>query len=205
METAYAYTDRDDDGYPNAFSPGLDKSSGYKASVQGQATEIRDILAAVADVPGGQGLGVFYWEPTWIAVKGVGWRTGNGNNWENQALFDAKGKALPSLNVFNLVSGTQPAVEAQPVSAAPITLTLALDQKTWDYPEQVMALWSDDAYRLADVTWTPFDRTQVTTPRKATLKGVLTGTKVAVSAVVNVVPMSSRTRASSRPTCGTGR
>lgn len=191
METSYAYTEKDDDGYPNAFTPGLDKSSGYKASVQGQATEIRDIMAAVADVPGGMGLGVFYWEPTWFAVKGVGWRTGNGNNWENQALFDSKGKALPSMNVFNLVSGTQPTVEAQPVSAAPIPLTLALDQKTWEYPEQVMALWSDDAYRLAPVTWTPLDRNQVNTPRKTTLKGVLTGTKIAVTASVNVVPMSN--------------
>jgi hypothetical protein len=72
-----------------------------------------------------------------------------------------------------------------------VTLTLALDQKTWDYPDKVMALWSDDAYRLADVTWTPLDRSQVTSPRKATLKGVLTGTKVAVAAAVNVVPMSN--------------
>jgi arabinogalactan endo-1,4-beta-galactosidase len=191
METSYAYTEKDDDGYPNSFTPGLDKSSGYKASVQGQATEVRDIMAAVADVPGGQGLGLFYWEPTWIAVKGVGWRTGNGNNWENQAMFDSKGKALASMNVFDLVSGNQAPAESRPVSSTPITLTLALDQKAWDYPPQVMALWSDDAYRLADVTWTPIDRTKVTSPKKVMLTGVLAGTKIPATAMVNVVPMSN--------------
>jgi arabinogalactan endo-1,4-beta-galactosidase len=191
METAYAYTEADYDGYGNSFGPGLDKSSGYKASVQGQATELRDVMAAVADVPGGNGLGVFYWEPAWIAVKGVGWRTGNGDNWENQALFDSKGKALPSLDVFNLVSGSQEVPEPQPVSAAPLSLTLALDQKEWDYPPQAMALWTDDAYRLADVSWTPLDRAKVSSPRKAALKGLLTGTKIPVTATVNVVAMSN--------------
>lgn len=29
----------------------------------------------------GRGLGVFYWEPDWYAVDGVGWKTGAGNNW----------------------------------------------------------------------------------------------------------------------------
>jgi arabinogalactan endo-1,4-beta-galactosidase len=190
-ETAYARTFADDDNYGNQFGPGLDRTGGYKATVQGQATEVYDVMAAVADVPGDQGLGVFYWEPTWIAVKGVGWRTGEGNNWENQAMFDSAGKAAASLNVFKLVSGTQTVADPVAVSVPPLKLTLALDQKAWEYPEQVLAAWSDDAYRLAPVTWTPLDRAKVKTPGTVTLRGVVTGTKVNAVAVVNVVALSN--------------
>jgi len=192
LETAYARTNEDADNYGNAFGPGLDKSSGYKATVQGQATEIRDILAAVADVPGGQGLGAFYWEPAWLPVPKVGWKAGEGNNWDNQTLFDAQGRALPSMNVFRLVAGTQAPVEPVPVSVPPLRLTLSLDQKTWVYPDQVVAAFSDDAYRSADVVWTPLDRTKVNKPQTTTLRGLVKGTKVPATAVVNVVALSNQ-------------
>jgi arabinogalactan endo-1,4-beta-galactosidase len=191
METSYAWTLVDQDDYGNVFGPGLDRSGGYKATIQGQATEIRDVMAAVADVPGGQGLGVFYWDPVSLPVKGSGWRTGEGNNRENQTLFDFKGKALPSMSTFKLVYGGQAAFEAAPVSAPSIKLTVALDQKKWEYPDQVLAAFSDDAYRMAPVTWTPLDRAKIAKPQIATLRGLLTGTKVPVIAVVNVVPMSN--------------
>ena len=58
---------------------------------------------AVAAVPNGRGLGVFYWEPAWTAVAGAGWDPTNpssGNGWENQALFDYDDRALPALAVF---------------------------------------------------------------------------------------------------------
>lgn len=60
-------------------------------------------MEAVAQVPGGRGLGVFYWEPAWLGVKGAGWTQGEGNAWENQAMFDFNGEALESLNVFGAV------------------------------------------------------------------------------------------------------
>jgi arabinogalactan endo-1,4-beta-galactosidase len=47
--------------------------------------------------------GVFYWEPTWTAVKGNGWdpaNPGSGSQWENQALFDFEGVALPAMSEF---------------------------------------------------------------------------------------------------------
>jgi len=71
--------------------------------VQGQADFVRDVMEAVAQVPGGRGLGVFYWEPAWLGVKGAGWTQGEGNAWENQAMFDFNGEALESLNVFGAV------------------------------------------------------------------------------------------------------
>ena len=102
-ETAYAWTLENGDSLENSFGPGSEKLGGYKATVQGQATAIRDIIAAVAGTPKSLGIGIFYWEPDWIPVARAGWRTGDGEVWENQAMFDFHGKALPSLKVFKLV------------------------------------------------------------------------------------------------------
>ena len=72
VETSYAYTLNDTDGHSNTVRVGnnddITSSSNYcteEFSVQGQATSLRNLVQAVADV---QGLGVFYWEPAWITV-----------------------------------------------------------------------------------------------------------------------------------------
>ena len=58
--------------------------------------------AEVDNTPGGKG--IFYWEPDWIPVEGAGWKAGEGNEWENLAMFDFQGNALESLDVFKMVS-----------------------------------------------------------------------------------------------------
>lgn len=103
VETAYAYTTEDSDDQGNVFKVYSDSKEGYVPSVQGQAAAVRDVIAAVASVKGG--CGVFYWEPAWIPVKGAGLSASEGNTWDNQAMFDAKGRALPSLAVWKLVRG----------------------------------------------------------------------------------------------------
>ncbi len=57
-------------------------------------------MQAVVDVPDQRGKGIFYWEPTWIAVPEIPatpagmkyihdeWKEGNAR--ENQALFDCR-------------------------------------------------------------------------------------------------------------------
>ena len=65
-ETSYAYTVEDGDGHTNSIEAD-DLINAYAASVQGQATAVRDVIAAVAKV-GTAGIGVFYWEPAWIPV-----------------------------------------------------------------------------------------------------------------------------------------
>ena len=100
VETAYAYTLVNGDDSPNVVNAELAQTAGYPASVQGQADLVRDVIETVASVPQGLGRGVFYWEPLWIPVAGAGWRTGDGNGWDNQAMFDFGGRALPSLQVF---------------------------------------------------------------------------------------------------------
>jgi len=127
METSYVYTNIDADGSANSVS-GDEPVEGYPASVQGQANMIRDIMAAANEAGA---LGVFYWEGCWIAASnqydtnkelyettGAGWASSfaakydpndagkyyGGCSWDNQAMFSADGKALPSLSVFKFVN-----------------------------------------------------------------------------------------------------
>jgi arabinogalactan endo-1,4-beta-galactosidase len=102
METAYGFTLAEDDHNENIFNPALERAGGYPASRQGQADLFRDMFTVVGAVPGA--LGVFYWEPAWTAVEGAGWDPedpASGNGWENQALFDYRGRALPAVEVFH--------------------------------------------------------------------------------------------------------
>lgn len=129
-ETSYAYTAEDSDFYGNTIgeSGGIVKE--YPFTVQGQANLVRDVIDTVANKTAG-GIGVFYWEGTWVTVggksyeenlskwekHGSGWASSYASDYdpvdagkwfggcavENQALFDEKGRALESLKVFALV------------------------------------------------------------------------------------------------------
>ncbi|HOT92273.1 MAG TPA: arabinogalactan endo-1,4-beta-galactosidase [Anaerolineae bacterium] len=103
VETAYAYTLDNQDGYGNIIAREDQLIPGYPATVEGQSAWLRDLMQVVKDVPGGLAKGVFYWEPAWLGLKGCGWNPADpqsGNAWENQALFDFGGHVLPSLAVF---------------------------------------------------------------------------------------------------------
>lgn len=136
-ETSYAYTLEDGDGQKNVIkSEQQTKNGGYPPTVQGQADNLRDVIATSQSAGA---LGVFYWEPAWIPVGkddrnsnlpiweqyGSGWASSyaisydpnvdesnyGGSEWDNQALFDFNGKALQSLKVFKFVNtgyGTVP-------------------------------------------------------------------------------------------------
>ena len=58
-ETSYAYTTEDGDGFSNSFDGIEGAVDGYAATVQSQATMIRDICADANEVGV---IGVFYWE-----------------------------------------------------------------------------------------------------------------------------------------------
>ena len=138
METAYPYTS--DDGDMNGNSVGSGGVEGYPDSVQAQAKNFRDV-AYYANEAGA--LGVFYWEGAWVPVgseresnekiweeHGSGWASSysvdydpkdagvyyGGCAWDNQAMFDFNGKALPSLNVFKwLYHGTDAPLQVMAV------------------------------------------------------------------------------------------
>lgn len=114
VETGYAYTLENGDDLENIVTQEqidlVDEFDGnddndYPASIQSQADVIRKVIEIVNNVPNNKGLGIFYWEGDWIPVEGAGWKTGEGNGWENQAMFDFEGNVLPSLDVFNKVYG----------------------------------------------------------------------------------------------------
>jgi arabinogalactan endo-1,4-beta-galactosidase len=102
VETAYAFTDQEDDFLSNIVSSDM-AIPGYPLTPEGQRAMLRDIMAIVRAVPNGRGLGVFWWDATWTAVPGNGWDSTDpqsGNAWENQALFDYDDRALPAMEEF---------------------------------------------------------------------------------------------------------
>lgn len=62
-----------------------------QASVQNQVTVVKAIMEATSNAGG---CGIFYWGGDWIPNSKIQ------DTWENQTLFDLKGNALESLNVF---------------------------------------------------------------------------------------------------------
>ena len=101
-ETAYAFTDQEDDFLENIANPSM-VIAGYPFTPEGQRMMLRDIMSVVRGVTNGRGLGIFYWDATWTAVPGNGWDTTDpqsGNAWENQALFDYDDRALPALSEY---------------------------------------------------------------------------------------------------------
>ena len=122
-ETSYAYTAADTDFNGNTIGDGGGIVKNYPFTVQGQANLVRDVIDTVANKTTG-GIGVFYWEGTWISVGGESYEANaalwekHGSGWassyagqydpddagqwyggcavDNQALFDENGKALPN-------------------------------------------------------------------------------------------------------------
>lgn len=165
-ETAYAFTTEDGDAQGNVFQIYSDEENGYVPGVQGQATEVRDTIATVASVKGG--VGVFYWEADSILVPGAHLSATEGNTWENQAMFDFEGRALPSLAVWNLAGGKGEITNAWGGSAKlakdfipyKVAEPVEVSVKPGAVPElptRVKLVFTDDSERLVDVEWDRYD------------------------------------------------
>ncbi|EID86337.1 Arabinogalactan endo-1,4-beta-galactosidase [Treponema sp. JC4] len=206
METAYAFTEDDGDAQGNVFQIYSGENEGYLPSVQGQATAIRDVMNVVAAVP--NGLGVFYWEPAWIPVKGAGLSKTEGDTWENQGMFDFKGRALPSLSVWNLAGGKGQIKNAWGGSASngsgflpyalgePIEVTTTPGKEP-ELPKFAKVLFTNDKENKIQVVWEKHDWKSEKKANVVYLKGVISGTdftpvaKVTVSTRVNLVEDNS--------------
>jgi len=103
METATGWTLDNADGTGNVFNAERAQAGGYAVSAKGQEMLLRDLYGVLGELPAGKALGVFWWEPGWLAVPGAGWRSGDGNGWENQSWFDFQGRALPSASAFSRI------------------------------------------------------------------------------------------------------
>jgi arabinogalactan endo-1,4-beta-galactosidase len=96
VETQYAWTlDNGDQENNFLWTPDL-LVPGYPATPGGQLGFASDLESILAAVPGGHGLGVFYWQPEWI--PGIGWQPGAGTPNDNLTLFDFSGHGLPGVS-----------------------------------------------------------------------------------------------------------
>ena len=177
METSYAYTPDDTDFNGNTISAESFVDKPYPYTVQGQANSLRDVIDTVANTPGG--IGVVYWEGTWITVGQNSWEENHekwerfGSGWassyaagydpndagkyyggsavDNQAMFDAEGKPLESLRVFNLVRyGNDVALKADALEDVNVTAQVG---GTVILPETVNAVMTDGSVQPVPVTW----------------------------------------------------
>jgi len=177
-ETSWAYTLEDGDGHGNVIDLPSEATS-YPVSVQGQATAVRDVIQAVANV-GSAGIGVFYWEPAWLPVgppsaleankllwerDGSGWASSyageydptdagqwfGGSAWDNQALFAHDGTPLESLNVFAYAETGSVAPRAV-TSVGTVSLTLT-EGAAVTLPGTVQVAYNDGTSEAQSVTW----------------------------------------------------
>jgi arabinogalactan endo-1,4-beta-galactosidase len=75
------------------------KRAYFPATPAGQKASFEELIRTVEATPGGHGQGLFYWGGEWIdngSWQGPGWL----NAWEDRALFDSAGNALPVMDAF---------------------------------------------------------------------------------------------------------
>ena len=180
VETSYAYTTKDADSFSNTISDGGSVDKPYPYTIQGQASEIRDIIQTVCNMK--RGIGVFYWEGAWISVGdnyeenlskweqyGSGWASSysyiydpedagkyyGGSAVDNQAFFDANGKALESLKVWSLCeNGNAVARKADAIEDTNLIFDL---NGEISFPTKVKAVMNDGSKQELDVTWENID------------------------------------------------
>ena len=180
-ETSYAYTAADTDFSGNTIGEGGAVQE-YAMTQQGQANLVRSVVDTVANKMT-NGIGVFYWEGTWISVGTESWEQNSqiwekyGSGWassyaadydpedagkwyggcavENQAFFDEKGNALESLKVFALAR-TGNIVENQADAIEATHLMLDLNGPV-ALPETVNAVMRDNSRQQIPVQWHDVD------------------------------------------------
>lgn len=178
METSYAYTAEDTDFYGNTISSGGAIIKSYPFTVQGQTNNIIDITDTLVNkTPAG--IGVVYWEGTWISVGTESWEKNNekwetfGSGWassyaktydandagkyfggnavDNQAMFDASGHPLESLKVFKLMREGN---EIVPAADALEDVNMISDLNApLILPETVNAVMTDNTKKALPVQW----------------------------------------------------
>lgn len=212
-ETAYAYTAEDGDEHGNSIG---EYDGSYKKTnqftVQGQTDAIAEVIRAVADI-GEAGIGVFYWEPAWIAVPATSWeersalweRHGSGwassyaaeydpndageyyggSAWDNQALFDNDGRPLESLRVFGYVyTGTNTEIK---IDAIDDITVISRQRDEISLPETASAIFNNGETREVGVVWEKVDLTAMANGEAAKYTVAGTAEGFPVNCTVSVV------------------
>ena len=180
-ETSYAYTLEDTDFSGNTIGEGGNYTLNYPCTMQGQANLVRDVIDTVVNTT--NGIGVFYWEGTWITAGGSSWEENaalwekNGSGWassyaaeydpedagkwyggsavDNQAFFTPDGKATEALKVFSLVrEGNVVENLADAVETVELIVDLGSEIKL---PETVSAVMRNNSRKEIPVKWDDAD------------------------------------------------
>ena len=177
-ETSYAYTPYDTDFSGNTIGEGSDVTMDYPMTLQGQTNLVRNVIDTVVNKTT-NGIGVFYWEGTWIAAGGSSWEENsalwekNGSGWassfaaeydpkdagqwyggcavDNQAFFDENGHVLESLKVFSLVK-TGNIVKNRADAIEDTSLIIDLNGEIL-LPDLVNAIMLDNSRQQVSVQW----------------------------------------------------
>ena len=97
-EVAYAWTTDWNDWTDNLWWSG-DESDGYAFTPEGQEAYMMALRDEVDALAPGVCLGWCYWAPDWVSAMGP--QATNGSAWENAALWDFDGVALPAWSAFS--------------------------------------------------------------------------------------------------------
>ena len=204
METSYAYTPEDTDFNGNTISDGSTVTKDYPYTVQGQTRSVQNVIRTVANIPGG--MGVVYWEGTWITVGRNSWDENHekwekfGSGWassyaagydpgdagkyyggcavDNQALFGPDGRPLESLRVFHLVRyGNEVPLQVDALEDTVLEFDIG---GPLVLPDTVNAVMSDGSSSPVAVKWDTTDgqlEAMATGAGKYTLTGTADGRK----------------------------
>ncbi len=168
VETAYPFTYENADDKRNMVMDADTKLVGFDATEENQRKVFELVMNSVANCEGG--LGVFYWEPTWLAVEGVGVAKGSGNEWENQALFDFDGKPLEAVKAFGFEPGTlenDKALYVYPLEDCEIDINVSGEDLQNELPLTAKALYSDGSIRDVEIAWDISSQKPITETRVA--------------------------------------
>ena len=182
-ETSYCYTGGDTDFYGNTIGDGAAVTKPYPYTVQGQAMAVRTLIDTIQNKTT-NGIGIFYWEGTWISSGGKSWEENSalwekyGSGWatsyakeydpsdagkyyggcavDNQAFFDETGHPLESLKVFALArTGNQVEIKADAIEDVTLICDLNGDIVL---PETVNAVMNDGSKKALPVVWEAIDK-----------------------------------------------
>ncbi len=167
-ETAYPFTTKSADGNENLVRDKDLAEVGFEASEENQKLVLELTMNAVATSEGG--LGIYYWEPAWLAVEGAGVSKGSGNEWENQALFDFEGKALEGVKAFSYLPGSldnEKALLVYPFESLEIDADAEGEDVLEELPAEARVLYLDGSIRKVPIEWDISSRKEITGTRVA--------------------------------------
>ena len=211
METSYAYTGEDTDFFGNTIGDGAAVVKNYPYSIYGQTNSVLDVIDTVANKTT-NGIGVCYWEGTWISVGtssyeenfrlweeyGSGWASSyaaeydkddagkyyGGSAVDNQTFFDENGCPLESLKLFALArSGNLCDVKVDSIEDTVVSFDLAGEV---DLPDSVNAVMTDNSKQQVSVSWNIDDNKITEMKSNGPAAYTITGTADGREAVAHV-------------------